>query len=180
MYQYVPHGTDSVKTVRLAPCPVRPLPPKVRVVAEQAIPLVDDLRRRIAAARAYAHGMSQDKLGKAIGVGRMTIVRTERGDREDSRKEIPVAELRAIAEATGLELAFFLVDPQQLAAVGPSLEERVALLEVETAQLAAIVRAAVSPEQLEAEQRQFLDDWLRRTTSRDAEDGHENSTRGGG
>lgn len=146
-------------------------------MAEPTIPLKEELRRRIAAARGYAGGMSQDKLGKAVGVGRMTVVRTERGDRSDARHEIPVSELRQIARVTGLEIEFFLTDPADLAAVGPSLEERVTALEAQLRGLAGIVTSTVSLEQLEAEQRQFLQDWLRRSPSTGAEDAPGSRTR---
>jgi transcriptional regulator with XRE-family HTH domain len=146
-------------------------------MAERVIPLKDELRRRIAAARGYADGMSQDKLGKAIGVGRMTIVRTERGDRDDARREIPVSELRAIARVTGLSLEFFLTDPADLEAAGPSVDDRLAALEAQTATLAEIVVTALNPERLEAEQRQFLERWLGSTPSLGAADDDEAARR---
>jgi transcriptional regulator with XRE-family HTH domain len=149
-------------------------------LADALIPLQDELRRRIAAARGYADGMSQDKLAKAIGVGKMTIVRTERGDRPDARKEIPVDELRTIARVTGLGLEFFLTDPAQLAAVGPSVEERLAALEAQVATLAPIVASSVSLEGLEAEQRQFLQDWQRRSSSTSSTDARGSGSRGEG
>jgi hypothetical protein len=106
--------------------------------------------------------MSQDKLGKAIGVGRMTIVRTERGDREDCpASEIPVS--RAPRDRTrrpDSSLEFFLVGSGSTSKLSaPSLDDRLSQL-LEAGDGPRSPRScvtALNPEQLEAEQRQFLE-----------------------
>jgi transcriptional regulator with XRE-family HTH domain len=65
---------------------------------------VTETQRRLRAARAYA-GLTIDELAERIGVGRQTIVRNERGDREPKRMEI-----REIADACDLPLQFFSAD----------------------------------------------------------------------
>jgi transcriptional regulator with XRE-family HTH domain len=72
----------------------------------------DELRRRVRAARAYA-GMSLDRMAAALGVGRQTLVRIERGERKPKRME-----LREMAAISGLPVEFFSADFRLLAAPG--------------------------------------------------------------
>lgn len=72
----------------------------------------DELRRRVRAARAYA-GMSLDQMAAALGVGRQTLVRIERGERKPKRME-----LREMAAISGLPVEFFSADFRRLADAG--------------------------------------------------------------
>lgn len=63
------------------------------------------LGRRLAQARDDA-GVTQEALGRAVGLDRTAIVRLEKGDRK-----LSVPELVAVAEVLGRPLAYFVADP---------------------------------------------------------------------
>jgi transcriptional regulator with XRE-family HTH domain len=70
------------------------------------IELTDQLRDRIAAAR-RAKNLSREAMAEQLGVGKMTVVRTELGHRADARKVIRRIELEEIARLTGHSLDYF-------------------------------------------------------------------------
>lgn len=133
-----------------------PRPLKRRARTRQAPPPVPpenlDMPKRLRAARAYA-GLTQPELADRLGVGRMTIVRGEEGEREPKRME-----LREIAEICGVPLAFLEhgfaaleVDPrlrELLAKAKGALQGREAtLLEIDAlaAELDALARGTSDP-----------------------------------
>lgn len=81
-----------------------------------------DLGRRVTAARKDA-GLTQDALGRAVGLGRSSICNVERGE-----QQAPLHTLLAICEATGVPLAALVEGPAAGDAVQASAAARAARL----------------------------------------------------
>jgi transcriptional regulator with XRE-family HTH domain len=67
-----------------------------------------ELGEKIRQARVIAN-ISQEDLAKIVGIGRNSMIETEKG-----RREVSISELKIIAEATGKPLSFFLEDEPEI------------------------------------------------------------------
>lgn len=130
--------------------------------------------KRVRAAASFA-GLDHAELERLSGITAATLKRlvAKTSPRRASRDE-----LIAVADACGVPERFMLEGFAPMEEAG--LERRLAALETTAATLAAIIASSVSLESLEAEQRRFLEDWQRRSSSRDEGDEPESRTQEGG
>lgn len=106
------------------------------------VELPEDIARRFEAARGYA-GMNINEFAAAIGVGRNTLMRTEKGTRTPKDGEV-----REASRVSGLPIEFFIVGDLDLALGGDPhdpLVERVAALERQVVMLMRRAAGASPP-----------------------------------
>lgn len=110
-----------------------------------------ELSRRLTRARELA-GMTQESLGRAVGLDRTAVTRLEKGERK-----LSVPELVSIADALGRPLAYFVAEPVPAAvsrrADLATAEVSTQALDMELEQFASDVRTLLDMRLLDASER---------------------------